>query len=511
MTFLRRLFGARPLDALFGARAVDPAVLLERIASHPALAEPWPRRPELDSDAYLALTFAEHDALSKEALRARSGLPPIEDLVADLRALAPDPSCVALLAKIWQRHPLNALRAPAAAGLLALGTSSGEARRALMVMETDWDPLSVRVVADALIFDPAGLDALAYRIQRARRGDRAAMRLLRGVLRVASVPRDGMEAALSAVVHARPFLTLAAELLTLDEVAEDARDFLRAAPREVVRELIVGKRATPQTPRSTWGAGYRTPTERHLVAEPWDTYAALGPIDGALREEALRAATDLMRRVARNADVVHQRLRSAGWPVPWFGRMPPDRKATYREAFADHVGPDREAAHPDLDAHLAALTEAIGGPVPVALEAFWREVGGISWVSAEEDVLPSWLTRVGLGAEMGGVELLSLPECFDGVADWQRDVATDGIELAGPLSLSLRFGTESTLAPAAIVLPSYEADPWVVGTGMRLVPYLRHVFAWGGLVGLAHLDRSVSDHAEIAAVLRELTRDLEPF
>lgn len=210
----------------------------------------------------------------------------------------------------------------------------------------------------------------------------------------------------------------------------------------------------------------------------------------------MAVATQMMRVVARNTDLLQQRLRERGWPLfEPFARMPPGRLATDRNAF---TGERRVAAFPDLDGHLRAL-EKVVGLVPASLEAFWREVGGFIFDDDIDGPRPRWMREVREDHERA-LNVPSLPELW-----W-----THGAKARTPLVLELDvFPWPGEDAPASIVLPDHALDPVVrnVPGAPRFVPYLRNAFRWGGLPGLAYVERS----AELDRVIAELTEGLEPF
>ncbi len=505
MSLLRRVFDSLGLGA---SPPPSSDVLIARVVSHPALAEPWPHRPELDAAAYLALSDAELEAFTRRGLAARSGLPAVDDLLVDLVALDDDPAAIPVLTRLWQKHPLNRVRAYAADALLTMGTK--EAFAALRTMENDWDPLSLRICAESLLLDADAVEALRYRLRRVHAGDRSSLRLLCVVCDVARHARESRAEAIQRFVWTRPFMDFAASVLLEedDRLVRSARAFLRhVVGEDVVAAVAALPRKPPVAPRRTWGDSYRAPAQRTL-AEPWSAYAGAGPIDGPLREEAMRAATELMQRMARNADLLNQRLRAVDWPLPWYARQPAGTKASLLETFPGYRGEERAADYPDLLGHLVALSEAVEAPIPVALEAYWREVGGISWALEEDAPLPSWLD-VTDAASFETLEVLSLPELWNWVVRWKDEADAYGIALVGPLELSLRYGMAIDATRASVRLPSYEADPLVHGPpgDPRFVSYLRHAFAWGGLPGLSTLPRT----SKIDAIVKELTRDLEPF
>jgi hypothetical protein len=83
-------------------------------------------------------------------------------------------------------------------------------------------------------------------------------------------------------------------------------------------------------------------------------------IDANRRAEAIAVATETMTGVARNADLLAERLASRGW-----------RAATGRLRWLP------SAADPKIMDDIAWFT---GSPLPASLLAFWERVGGIDFV-----------------------------------------------------------------------------------------------------------------------------------
>lgn len=176
--------------------------------------------------------------------------------------------------------------------------------------------------------------------------------------------------------------------------------------------------------------------------------------------------------------------------------MPPGQLTSDRNAF---TGEARSLAFPDLEGHLHALS-AIAGPVPVALEAFWREVGGAAFWADMEGPRPAWAHAFREQDERA-FAMLSLPELW----------LTLGARPRAPITLELDgltvWGDEDE--PVAIVLPDHPLDPIVRNApgAPRFVAYLRNAFAWAGLPGLAYVERS----AKLEELITELTDGLQPF
>jgi hypothetical protein len=282
-----------------------------------------------------------------------------------------------------------------------------------------------------------------------------------------------------------------------------------------------GPRARPGRAKSDARGASRDLLSRYEAGDHAVWQRLLDEADEVLRHpdrraEAAAVARALMQRVRQNRDLVRAVLLGSG------ARLAPEAPPARAE---------------DLEAVVS-----LGGPLPLALEAFWRVVGGIALVPDPEnpyDYGPCSL-------EQTGIHLLSLDSLWLAGANEvgaSLDSYRDAIECAapdpaGPLDLELspdylHKQDISGGAPYAVRLPAADArealDPTLREERHEasLVGYLRLAFASGGfpLLALASRPRSALEAndrlafegvkgswARAAGRLRaRLCRDLLPF
>ncbi len=92
----------------------------------------------------------------------------------------------------------------------------------------------------------------------------------------------------------------------------------------------------------------------------WNELRSHEALGGDLLEEARAVAKETMKRVARSADVLAERLAALGW-VPLYGELRTRPRTEDREV-------------------MRRIEETTGAPLPVSLRAFWEVVGGINFV-----------------------------------------------------------------------------------------------------------------------------------
>src|SRR5262249_3743323 len=92
----------------------------------------------------------------------------------------------------------------------------------------------------------------------------------------------------------------------------------------------------------------------------WDELRSHDALGGDLFEEAKAVAKETMTRVARNADLLGERLAALGW------------RPLYSELRTRPRAEDGKV--------MRRIEEIIGAPLPVSFRAFWEAVGGINFV-----------------------------------------------------------------------------------------------------------------------------------
>lgn len=439
------------------------------------------RTSEESAAARLARVKA-HPLLAEAGYRSAAGGTIDEVLCRDVESLAGLDDAEPLLIRLAEEQPIAWLRAAATRALRARATPAARETAARQ------DAYLVGRLHRRVELSPAEVEDNA---RRAREEGDPVLREL-AVRALWHVANDRSSAEL------RSWLPLAAALRGDDEIGEAARAVLRRAPREEALRLVAEIRGSATRPRVV----EQTPRTE------WDVLAAKPTLTADERARAEVVCRDLMEKVARNADRVTERLGRLGWPLPDIPRATELALAVpRRNAFTGQlVAPPASA-----EVKLAEIEETVVS-VPLAVATFWRVVGGIDWAAGEAQ-LPGWAAPTGEWLD----PLVVYPAAFSEhwLDAWTEDLREyTSVELAGPCVL--RFSPDHTgkRIPGddrwyEILLPSTDLDPVVRNARERLrfVPYLRNAFRWGGLPGLAYVERS----AELDAVLARLTEGLEPF
>ena len=210
--------------------------------------------------------------------------------------------------------------------------------------------------------------------------------------------------------------------------------------------------------------------------------------------EAMQVARATMRRVRRNAEVLAGRLAALGWH-PLFGTMVSPRTPQPLEGQAE----------------AEAMT---GAPLPLAMVAFWEEVGGIDFIWDYDRPEPCPDLFAGLSIFdldplcIDPARLTYHVEMWQGAIDQGWDPKGSGytLELAPD---DYHKDNISGGDPYGLLLPDRSIDPTFVWgrVSLPLTTYLRLAFRWGGFPGLAFQPQSDVIDARVA----ELTAGLEPF
>jgi hypothetical protein len=213
----------------------------------------------------------------------------------------------------------------------------------------------------------------------------------------------------------------------------------------------------------------------------------------------IAVAEATMRRVARNADLLADRLDTRGWkPLP-LGRAELRTKPSATDA-----------------AIFQQIEEISGAPVPPSLVAFWKVVGGINFVwDYESDGTPPDL---GLALPMDEMDPLCVvpPAGVERLFDEWKDPEYQRLFFPAREAFRIDLAPDylhkaniSGGSPYAIIVPFNGADQIFAYEkhALPFVDYLRLAFSRAGFPGL-------EDHAERDDVRRFVTefgRGLEPF
>lgn len=199
----------------------------------------------------------------------------------------------------------------------------------------------------------------------------------------------------------------------------------------------------------------------------WADLQALGP---AVRREphlsaAREVADETMCRVRRNCERLVARLRGRGFV---FGRYP---DGTRRSPAGQPLTPPSAGDRADR-----GELEAEAGPLPLSLEAFWREVGAVDLVGMHS-AWPDGLDPLVVDPPAGALSWLQ---------DTEEDEDGPG-RFAALAPDELHKDNVSGGDPYGVRLPDPAADfPFLDERhGLLFVPYLRlAVLRWGGFPGL---------------------------
>jgi hypothetical protein len=212
----------------------------------------------------------------------------------------------------------------------------------------------------------------------------------------------------------------------------------------------------------------------------WDELQALGPDvrNESNYAQAVEVATETMRRVRRNCELIVSRLTSAGYK---FGLYPDGTKYSDPDPL---VGPSRESRNAIMQ------LEREAGPLPISLVAFWQEVGTVDLIGKH----PTWPNSL-------DPLVVYPPEATESCLYDYED------ELFGVLAPDdVHKDNESGGDPYGFELPNPSADFILMNENHNLlfVPYLRlAILQWGGFPGFESLSRFEP--------ARELIAGLEPF
>lgn len=230
--------------------------------------------------------------------------------------------------------------------------------------------------------------------------------------------------------------------------------------------------------------------ERYLNGEyqqVWEELDALGP---EVRREphysaAKAVAAETMRRVQRNCALIVSRLEALGYQ---FG-VYPDGSRGYVS-----IGP-LTALDPDSESALEVLNQA-AGPLPLSLEAFWREVGSVDFVGRMAG-WPLGLDPLVVNPPEGALFDVEDGYPVDEAGRFDAGLAPDDLHkdnISGGGPYSVRLPEESADFPLL-----YERHE------LHFVPYLRMaILLWGGFPGLEEQDQPF-------VPLADLIGDLEAF
>ncbi len=237
--------------------------------------------------------------------------------------------------------------------------------------------------------------------------------------------------------------------------------------------------------------------------------------------DASAVAHETMQRVRHNIEILIPRLRTLGYQFGESGEIEQlphwfqeDPSSTEGKSFLPHVPP-----HPEMPHSLEQLTHTIG-QLPLSLQAFYREVGGVNFMGTH----PRWDALVEAvlrqkKLDITGLDPLSLDPLIDELATFFLDEYRSYCESPedwpeGPFRLELapdshhKYGVSGG-APYEMAVPDASVDGLFLNEwhNTTFVDYLRTCLRFGGLPGL----EMVQEHKEVSEALAYLRKDLLPI
>jgi hypothetical protein len=478
--------------------------LLARLTAWWASRQDLANRPRVPLADWLALSPSKRRAVSQVEIDAVHNVPELHDVLGPLGALQSRryDAAVPLLIELWRKCAVRPIADSAGAALFAIG--SPEARAVLRESIDDRDFHARHLALKTMFTDPAGAWAGAgWLFDPARLETEAGALVAREALEVLGPNAFSREGAIWHVESAKDLIATDPRWLDLcvrfrkdDVLGRVARHALRYADATITTAALdraaaqasVTPRAAPAPISGSLLARYEAGD--HVAV--WGELARADPLDESWRAEAELVADATMRRVRRNAERLVDAVVARGWPVA--------------------QGDALRAPEADVDERLAELEEVTGAPVPPALSAFWRIVGGIDLVPwGNQELPPSLPERL---IHLDPLEIDSSRILRYTIDEWRSE--NDGVhrEIALPIELqlsadSLHKAGISGGAPYSIWLPSGSADPVVHDEPheLRFTEYLRLAFGKAGFV--MRREPELDEQAE--AWLSSLELELEPF
>ncbi len=491
----------------FGSSHTDD--LVRRLTKSVLYAPDFPRRKRLTHAEWAALNEDqrnEHQSAGLTAFRLATNHSELADVV-DKLGDSKHESAVTVLGELWSNCAVEPIRIAAGHTLRKIGTPA--ARKALVDLIEDADHMSVFMAVQA-IFDEnpdTSFDRCAKYFAPdsvARPGGAVIPNEILKTFAPSSflggkTPQWTESRAPIWFQQDKRWLELCVNLRRDKLLGSTARQVLRYANAQSVKQSLQEAK-TRESPfvihATTKGSGDLLTRYRQGQCEGvWRELRAHECIGGDLLKEAEEVATETMKRVAFNADLVAKRLADHGWK-PLYGSL----RTTPRDEDSNVI---------------KQIEEITGAPLPISFRAFWKIVGGINfvWNYDSDEKLPS----LGVDLPMDGLDPICI-NCAEDVTwlfeEWEYQRSNIDPELWDPVSLDLapdylHKANISGGAAYAIELPFYGADPIFENEEHNLpfVDYLRLCFRWGGFPRLErHAERSDVQH-----FLDKMTRDFEAF
>jgi hypothetical protein len=488
----------------------DPEQALRELEASVLFAPDFPKRVNYTHDEQQRLSQSEIEAWrrpKREAIeRARANYKHLCGLVVALGKARYTPA-VPTLARLWRECALVPVRGAVGPALFQMQSEQAWAALEAMIEDVDADSVlwGVRVIFER---DPAkAYDTFEPLFREDRTGAHViAKKALSTFAPVGWRVKDGRRV-LSWTNPCAPdwlkqdvrWLDLSACLRRDGTFGGVAREVLRNADPEDRAAALTRARAIEPPVR----IDIRRARDGQLLARyrsgefeaVWREMRSFSHIGGEYREEVSDVAQETMRRVARNADRIAERLQAAGW-----------------KALTGQLRTPPSPSDLEVFGRIASMA---GSPVPPSLQAFWTLVGGIDWVWNYK--LDEASPDLGVAVPVIDQDPLYVdpPSVVDHVfAYWEDQRDQSDPDLVDPFALDLApdFYHKANISggPAyGIELPFFGADPPFVNERHHLtfVDYLRLCFRWAGFPGL----EDHSEREDVRRFIAEFGRDLEPF
>lgn len=486
--------------------------LLNKLNELALFSDDFPKRPRYSNEEWAALGEEErrrYNEVGAIAIRRLPNYRELADVVMEIGRAKYHPA-VPLLAELWSTCAVSPVRI--AAGRVLRAYQTPDSRRALLehIDEADHDSVYLAVLT---VFDDGPVKAFDYfsqyfernRIARPGGADVANEVLSIFAPNKFAQGRDGelipewtVPSAPAWLSQESRWLRLCVDLRHHKQLGRTARWVLKYADRAIV-DSAIKEALVREVPRIVRAATQSTGEllDRYMWGEHgavWNELRSHEALEGALLKEASAVATETMRRVARNTELLAERLAASGW-VPLYGELRTSPRAEDLDVFRQ-------------------IEEATGSPLPLSLRAFWENVGGINFVwDYNIGEAPNLGVQVPLD-EMDPLCVAPPAEVTDLLDEWEYERSGIDPEIADPFELDLapdylhKVNTSGG-GPYGIELPFLGADPVFANEPHELpfVEYLRLCLRWAGFPGLERH----SDRQDIREFVNAMTQGLVPF
>jgi hypothetical protein len=234
--------------------------------------------------------------------------------------------------------------------------------------------------------------------------------------------------------------------------------------------------------------------ERYIKGEHrevWNELRSLTEMTDGERDEAWLVATETMKRVARNAERIANRLETVGW------------KSLTGSLISPAGDKDRQI--------IQRIEELTGAPLPISLHAFWLNVGGIDfvWDYDSESSVPELVGEL----EMDDMD----PLCVHPAQSMEfeiEELEDQDVSLEEPYRIPLApdYAHKINVSggePYGIDVPFCGVDP-IFDDDRHALPFVDYLRLCFRFAGFPSLERN-AERSDLPKFLEEWTKDLEEF